>query len=77
MPKENKESKQENEVDDEYLRLMQRLFKTNSECLQKGIELGFEDLEIINTYCQSYGYKGKIIGYELYLVYQNETKLYR
>ena len=72
------EPKVEPKIDVELEKLKKGLFKTEAECLQKGIDISLTDtVNISGSYCESVAYKGQIIGYKLYIRYSSgEYKIF-
>ena len=69
---EPKESDYKN--DPEYIKMKRELFSSKDECLKKGIDLSFSDSEnIASTMCTSESYKGKEVGFRLYIRYKDGT----
>ena len=63
---------EEPQVDDEYNRLIAGTFPTNESCTAKGLEVALSDtVNISGSMCETVAYKGKIIGYKLYIRYSN------
>lgn len=70
--KEPKEADYKN--DPEYIKMKKELFSSKDECLKKGIDLSFSDSEnIASTMCTSESYKGKEVGFRLYIRYKDGT----
>ena len=66
--------KSDYENDPEYLKMKKELFPSNEECTSKGIELSFKDkTNIASTMCTSESYKGKEVGYRLFIRYKDGT----
>lgn len=60
--------------DPEYIKMKKELFSSKDECLKKGIDLSFSDSEnIASTMCTSESYKGKEVGFRLYIRYKDGT----
>jgi hypothetical protein len=60
--------------DPEYIKMKKELFFSKDECLKKGIDLSFSDSEnIASTMCTSESYKGKEVGFRLYIRYKDGT----
>ena len=60
--------------DPEYIKMKRELFSSKDECLKKGIDLSFSDSEnIASTMCTSESYKGKEVGFRLYIRYKDGT----
>ena len=60
--------------DPEYIKMKKELFSSKDECLKKGIDLSFSDSEnIASTMCTSESYKGKEVGFKLYIRYKDGT----
>ena len=60
--------------DPEYIKMKKELFSSKDECLKKGIDLSFSDSEnIASTMCISESYKGKEVGFRLYIRYKDGT----
>ena len=60
--------------DPEYIKMKKELFSSKDECLKKGIDLSFSDTEnIASTMCTSESYKGKEVGFRLYIRYKDGT----
>ena len=64
--------------DDEYNRLIAGTFPTNESCTAKGLEVALSDtVNVAGSSCETVAYKGKIIGYKLYIRYSDgEYKYY-
>lgn len=80
LPIENTQVVEDNtsqKVDLEEMRNSLGLFKTISECSDKGLEVSFEDVvNILSTYCESYAYGGELVGYKLFLKYSDHYEQY-
>ena len=66
--------KSDYENDPVYLQMKKELFSSNEECTSKGIEMSFKDkANIASTMCTSESYKGKEVGYRLFIRYKDGT----
>lgn len=69
-----KPKKSDYENDPVYLQMKKELFSSNEDCTSKGIELSFKDkANIASTMCTSESYKGKEVGYRLFIRYKDGT----
>ena len=68
------EEKENEENNDQIISKEEKIKVCKDECLKKGIDLSFSDSEnIASTMCTSESYKGKEVGFRLYIRYKDGT----
>lgn len=63
----------------EYDELKKQTYPTFDDCINKGIQIAIEDdtNTVLGSYCETLAYHGKLVGYKLYIKYENgELKQY-